>query len=122
MILLYSSMPGTSRHHWGTDFDINELKNSYYDKGDGKIVYTWLKQHAHKYGFCQPYTKGRKKGYEEEKWHWSYIPVARILQKDWNRFYRDNSDSFIKDLSFAGSDTSAHLAPIYVNSINRDCM
>ena len=24
-IMRYSSMPGTSRHHWGTDFDINGL-------------------------------------------------------------------------------------------------
>ena len=30
LILLYSSMPGTSRHHWGTDMDLNALDNSYF--------------------------------------------------------------------------------------------
>ena len=34
-ILTYSSMPGTSRHHWGTDIDFNSLENSYFDAGDG---------------------------------------------------------------------------------------
>jgi len=29
-ILEYSSMPGTSRHHWGTDIDINALNNNYF--------------------------------------------------------------------------------------------
>ncbi|GIV37580.1 MAG: hypothetical protein KatS3mg032_1959 [Cyclobacteriaceae bacterium] len=34
-ILQYSSMPGTSRHHWGTDVDLNSLDNSYFDSGQG---------------------------------------------------------------------------------------
>jgi D-alanyl-D-alanine carboxypeptidase len=29
LILLYSSMPSTSRHHWGTDMDLNALNNSF---------------------------------------------------------------------------------------------
>ena len=42
-ILTYSSMPGTSRHHWGTDIDFNSLENSYFDSGDGLKVYDFLK-------------------------------------------------------------------------------
>ncbi len=34
-ILEYSSMPGTSRHHWGTDIDLNNLNNSFFEKGEG---------------------------------------------------------------------------------------
>lgn len=34
-ILLYSSMPGTSRHHWGTDIDINAFENSWFESGAG---------------------------------------------------------------------------------------
>jgi hypothetical protein len=30
-------------------------------------------------GFTQPYTAGRSGGYQEEKWHWSYWPVAEAL-------------------------------------------
>src|SRR5258708_4181049 len=66
-ILLYSSMPGTSRHHWGTDMDLNSLENSYFEKGEGQKVYEWLTAHAGEYGFCQPYTSkvAGRTGYEE---------------------------------------------------------
>ncbi|MEL7021251.1 MAG: M15 family metallopeptidase [Bacteroidota bacterium] len=81
-ILLYSSMPGTSRHHWGTDIDLNSFNNEYFESGVGKKVYEWLVENAPQYGFCQPYiAKGedRPNGYEEEKWHWSYLPIAQPL-------------------------------------------
>ncbi|MGB1217047.1 MAG: M15 family metallopeptidase, partial [Saprospiraceae bacterium] len=42
-ILEYSSMPGTSRHHWGTDIDINALNNEYFDTKKGLKEYQWLK-------------------------------------------------------------------------------
>jgi LAS superfamily LD-carboxypeptidase LdcB len=81
-ILRWSSMPGTSRHHWGTDMDLNALNNDYFAGGTGKAVYDWLTANAASFGFCQPYSpKGaeRPDGYNEEKWHWSYLPVARQL-------------------------------------------
>lgn len=83
-ILLYSSMPGTSRHHWGTDMDLNDLENSYFESGKGLKVYNWLVENAASYGFGQPYSpKGpeRPYGYEEEKWHWSYLPLAKKYLK-----------------------------------------
>lgn len=78
LILLYSSMPSTSRHHWGTDMDLNELNNSFFDSGEGLKIYIWLKAHAAEYGFCQPYTakNAGRTGYEEERWHWSYLPLS----------------------------------------------
>ena len=82
IILRYSSMPGTSRHHWGTDFDINMLNNEYYDKGDGKIIYKWLESNAAKFGFGQPYNAGRENGYKEEKWHWSYPRTSSGLTSE----------------------------------------
>jgi len=78
-ILRFSAMPGTSRHHWGTDIDLNSLNNSYFERGEGRRVYEWLLANAASYGFCQPYTargNGRSVGHEEERWHWSYKPVA----------------------------------------------
>lgn len=75
-ILEYSSMPGTSRHHWGTDIDLNSVELKYFRKRKGRKVYHWLNSNAHKYGFFQPYTKGRTKGYKEEKWHWSYALLS----------------------------------------------
>lgn len=80
-ILQYSSMPGTSRHHWGTDIDLNALNNAYFASGEGQKVYVWLQKNAGSFGFCQTYTSktetGRT-GYEEEKWHWSYMPLSRV--------------------------------------------
>jgi zinc D-Ala-D-Ala carboxypeptidase len=81
LILLYSSMPSTSRHHWGTDMDLNALENSYFDSGEGLKIYMWLKAHAGEFGFCQPYTAkdAGRTGYEEERWHWSYLPLSGEL-------------------------------------------
>jgi LAS superfamily LD-carboxypeptidase LdcB len=84
-ILRYSSMPGTSRHHWGTDIDLNAFNNSYFAHGEGQRIYVWLREHAPSFGFCQPYTaKGehRPEGYEEEKWHWSFLPLSKSLLEE----------------------------------------
>ena len=87
MILLYSSMPGTSRHHWGTDVDLNALNSDYFRSGRGLREYEWLTGHAAHFGFYQPYTSkaAGRTGYEEEEWHWSYRPLSRNLL----RAYRD---------------------------------
>ena len=86
-ILQYSSMPGTSRHHWGTDFDLNALENSYFEDGEGLKIYTWLNANAANFGFYQPYiafNNYREQGYREEKWHWSYFPLASKFQRAYN--------------------------------------
>lgn len=123
LILEFSSAPGTSRHHWGTDFDINSLENSYFEEGGkGKILYDWMKVHAKKYGFCQPYNslaQRGNKGYQEEKWHWSYAPISNQLTKAW-------ADSFLKSEitlagSFLGAEILADGALEYVTSISSEC-
>jgi zinc D-Ala-D-Ala carboxypeptidase len=101
LILLYSSMPSTSRHHWGTDMDLNSLENSFFEGGQGLKIYQWLTAHAGEYGFCQPYTSktdGRT-GYEEEKWHWSFLPLSGLFLDEYKKkiSYKD-----IK--GFAGSE------------------
>ena len=78
-IMKYSSMPGTSRHHWGTDIDLNQLENRWFEHGDGLRLYQWLLENAGEYGFVQTYTskESGRTGYEEEKWHWSYLPLSK---------------------------------------------
>ncbi len=76
-ILQYSSMPGTSRHHWGTDMDLNSVEPAYFEKRKGRRIYRWLTAHAAEYGFFQPYSPGRTKGYADEPWHWSYAPLSK---------------------------------------------
>lgn len=82
IILRFSSMPGTSRHHWGTDIDLNQLENEWFDHGEGRKLYDWMIKNAAAFGYCQPYTTKndeRPHGYEEEKWHWTYMPVSQQL-------------------------------------------
>ncbi len=121
-ILRFSAMPGTSRHHWGTDIDLNSLENSYFDSGYGKAVYDWLQTNASRFGFCQPYTSHgdrRQGGYEEEKWHWSYLPLARVFQDAYAK-----SISYADLVGFDGHETAKELRVIeaFVLNVNKDCM
>lgn len=68
----------TSRHHWGTDVDINSLDNDYFIRGKGLRLYRWMQSNAPRFDYWQVYTDkatGRK-GYEMERWHWSYMPIS----------------------------------------------
>lgn len=118
-IMEYSAMPGASRHHWGTDIDLNDLNNSAFETG-GKHekVYAWLQKHAHEFGFCQPYTAGRPFGYKEEKWHWTYTPIS---QKFWAQCQSDFKDQMIS--GFTGSETAVRIGILqhYINGINANC-
>jgi len=84
-VLRWSSMPGTSRHHWGTDVDLVSLKKAFYNTPSGKKTYAWLCSNAAKFGFFQPFNAGRTEGYQEEKWHWSYLPLAKTYLKEYLR-------------------------------------
>lgn len=120
-ILEYSSMPGTSRHHWGTDFDLNELNNAYYESGDGTVLYRWLVRHACGYGFCRPYTAGRKAGYQEEKWHWSYRATAKRYLHDWEKVFGEEAPLSRRGWSFDGAREAEKLAPLYVSVVADQC-
>lgn len=114
-ILEYSSMPGTSRHHWGTEIDIHSLDNSAFEKDEGLRIYEWLTQHAADYGFFQPYTAGRSRGYEEEKWHWSYYPVSGPMLEQYNvQVSYSNINGFIG----SGFASSVGAIENYVNGIS----
>jgi len=121
-ILRYSSMPSTSRHHWGTDIDINSLEPSYFESGQGKREYDWLVNNADRFGFCQVYTdfnnKDRDSGYQNEAWHWSFIPKANIYLKEYNKRINYNDID-----GFMGSELAKDLSMIsdYVNGISNDC-
>jgi len=117
-ILEYSSMPSSSRHHWGTDIDLNSLNNSYFNSGKGLKEYQWLATYANTFGFYQVYTdkSNGRTGYHLEKWHWSYLPLA----SKYLAFYNANISE--KDISgFKGSEFALQLRIIedYVNGISK---
>ena len=122
-ILRYSSMPGSSRHHWGTDIDLNDLANSYFEKGKGYKMYQWMLKNAHDFGFYLVYTekKGPKPrtGYNEERWHWTYLPTSKKIL--------DKAKEVLKDeefKGFLGAETAPkiHIVNNYVLGINPECL
>ncbi|NNF22303.1 MAG: M15 family metallopeptidase [Saprospiraceae bacterium] len=120
-ILEYSSMPGTSRHHWGTDFDLNNLENAWFEKGEGLKLFNWLEKNASLYGFCRPYTRkgdARPEGYNEEKWHWSYTPLSDSLTEYASRYLTNEMIS-----GFLGSQTSEQINVVhnYILGIDHSC-
>jgi len=87
-VLKTSSAPGTSRHHWGTDIDLNSVDPQAWERSPLSGVYTWLTANAATYGFHQPYTPRQQRGnrgYFEEKWHWSYTAIAQPLLSEYRR-------------------------------------
>ncbi|MBI4170813.1 MAG: D-alanyl-D-alanine carboxypeptidase family protein [Candidatus Aenigmarchaeota archaeon] len=79
----YNSMPGLSRHHFGTEIDINSVNPADWEPGcvgtscQG-AVYTWLINNAARFGFCQPYNADRGV-VKAEPWHWSYKPISKSM-------------------------------------------
>jgi LAS superfamily LD-carboxypeptidase LdcB len=121
-ILQWSSMPGTSRHHWGTDIDLNNFTNSYFEKGKGLQEYDWLLTNASNFGFCQVYTakdQKRPHGYNEEKWHWSYLPLARDYT-EYARLYLKDED--ITGFLGSGTAVSIGIKQKYILGISNVCL
>ena len=120
-ILSFSSMPSTSRHHWGTDIDINSVEEDYFQDEKGKKIYRWLVENASKYGFCQVYSNkknGKRTGYNEEVWHWSYMPLSN--------YYLENyiKNITFKDITgFIGSESAKEIDMIknYVQGVDMTC-
>lgn len=89
-IIEYSTIPGTSRHHWGTDIDIIDDNATYTGDvlvpekfhGDGPFCKfrEWLEQNASKFGFYIVYTEVvHRKGFKYEPWHYSYAPISKPM-------------------------------------------
>ena len=86
-ILWWSALPGASRHHWGTDFDVMDaaaltagynlrvVPAEYQPGGPFERLTSWLDEHMHAFGFYRPYTTDRG-GVSPEPWHLSYAPIA----------------------------------------------
>lgn len=120
-ILEYSSMPSTSRHHWGTDIDLNNFNNEWFKSGEGLEVYNWLQSNAAEFGFCQPYTeKGtqRPNGYNEERWHWSYMPISKVLTA---KAKRELQNTMIE--GFLGKEVATEIDVVrnYVLGVSQAC-
>jgi LAS superfamily LD-carboxypeptidase LdcB len=86
-ILLWSALPGASRHHWGTDFDVVDAAampegyrpqlttQEFAPGGVFERLEAWLAANAERHGFYRPYSSWRG-GFQPEPWHLSHAAVA----------------------------------------------
>lgn len=86
-IIEYSTIPGTSRHHWGTDIDIIDG----YRKVEGDVLVpekfgaggpfedfkNWMDENSETYDYHLVYTdEPKRRGFKYEPWHYSYAPIS----------------------------------------------
>lgn len=87
-IIRFSTIPGTSRHHWGTEIDVidedfkNEknllISNKYEEGGIFEKLKKWMDNNSQKFGFYLTYDNNiNRKGFEYEPWHYSYLPESK---------------------------------------------
>ncbi|RKR07859.1 D-alanyl-D-alanine carboxypeptidase-like protein [Maribacter vaceletii] len=111
-IIEYSTIPGTSRHHWGTDVDIvdgyrkvegNVLDpNKFGEGGPYEDFKNWMDENSEKYGFYLVYTDHpKRKGFKYEPWHYSYAPISKPML---TAFRRKNILLLLQQEDFYGSE------------------
>jgi len=124
-IIEYSTIPGTSRHHWGTDIDIIDAKVSQPKHvlreenfhRDGPYIYLnqWMSQHASSFGFYLVYTnEPKRKGFKYEPWHYSYKPLSKQYI---NRYKSLNIKDVLQKERLMGSP---HFSEAFINTYLRE--
>ena len=92
-IIRFSTIPGTSRHHWGTEIDIidknfeNEkdllISKKYEEGGIFNSLKKWMDKNSKRFGFYIVYDDdSNRQGFEYEPWHYTYKPVSDLYQAE----------------------------------------
>lgn len=105
-ILIWSALPGSSRHHWGTDFDVFDanamdlsevelIPSEYQPEGPMAQLGQWLQEYLRSPqnpGFYRPYdAEGQPSGYQNEPWHLSFGPLSDYLMKEFKIEYLEEA-------------------------------
>ncbi len=124
-IMQYSTIPGTSRHHWGTDIDIIAayphvegdvlLERLFEGEGPYAPLKKWMDKHAAHYGFVLVYTPDKNRtGFKYEPWHYTYAPKSTKMLKD---FVTLNLKEILKgNTIFGNTHFSEQFIKQYVNN------
>ena len=111
-IIEYSTIPGTSRHHWGTDVDLIDG----YPKAEGDVLVPskfgaggpyenfkkWMDENSKTFDFHLVYTDNpKRKGFKYEPWHYSFAPIAIPMLTE---FRRKNILQLLEKETFMGSE------------------
>ena len=111
-IVRFSTIPGTSRHHWGTEIDIidknfeNEkdllISNKYEEGGIFNSLKKWMDKNSKRFGFYIVYDDdSNRPGFEYEPWHYTYKPVSDLYQRE---FLKLNLKSIISKTKVEGKE------------------
>tara|TARA_B100000123_G_scaffold127537_1_gene94049 strand:+ start:476 stop:1135 length:660 start_codon:yes stop_codon:yes gene_type:complete len=111
-IIRFSTIPGTSRHHWGTEIDVidenfkNEknllIAKKYEEGGIFNSLKKWMDKNSEKFGFYIVYDDNDKRpGFEYEPWHYTYKPVSDSYQTE---FLKLDLRSIISKTKLAGKE------------------
>ena len=111
-IIEYSTIPGTSRHHWGTDLDIidatkgipgDPLNEKHFNEGGSMHKFKlWLDENASKYGFYLVYTDNiNRKGFKYEPWHFTYKAISKPMLDEYKKL---NIKKVLQENKLLGSD------------------
>jgi len=95
-IIEYSTIPGTSRHHWGTDIDIYQTNvkqpngvlqaKNFHGNGTFCKLKEWMDKNSERFGFYLVYTDlPKRKGFKYEPWHYSYKPLSQKYLKAYRK-------------------------------------
>ena len=117
-ILRWTALPGTSRHHWGSDIDVIDaasVAESYKvrlsvqearEGGPFAALHAWLDEHIVRdraHGFFRPYT-GSGCAVAAEPWHLSFAPLA------WQCQTAFDADALTRLLCVEGMELQAEVA------------
>ncbi len=86
-IIEYSTIPGTSRHHWATEIDIIDknggkegdvlVPEKFRPEGPYAKLKAWMDEYANDFGYYLVYTdEPKRRGFKYEPWHYSYAPLS----------------------------------------------
>jgi LAS superfamily LD-carboxypeptidase LdcB len=122
-ILTWSALPGSSRHHWGTDIDVMDkqavikwgqpfelVPEEYAEGGPCYELSSWLVFHAKKFDFIFPY-KSYTGGVAAEPWHLSYAPLSSHLSQ---QITHDFLYAVINSLDIEGKNSILQNLPMII--------
>lgn len=111
-IIEYSTVPGTSRHHWGTDVDIVDgyrkvegdvlVPSKFESGGPYEDFKKWMDENANTFDFYLVYTDdAKRKGFKYEPWHYSFAPISVPMLTE---FRRKNIMQLLQQEEFLGCE------------------
>ena len=111
-IIEYSTIPGTSRHHWGTDIDIIDgyretsgdvlVPEKFEPGGPFEDFKKWMDGNSRKFDFHLVYTDDpKRRGFKYEPWHYSYAPISIPMLTAYRKL---NIVQLLRNEEFYGSE------------------